>query len=100
MDHSVLAALAREPAVPFLPEVAASSTDPLLLITRRLRPGAYDRHVSRTPLLAIVLALNLALIGAGRGWGRRRIRWRSWPPAQTTCPTPPRSAIITTQWCR
>src|ERR1700679_629442 len=34
-EISVLAALAREPAVPFLPEVAASSTSPLLLITRR-----------------------------------------------------------------
>ena len=38
-EISVLAALAREPAVPFLPEVVASSTDPLLLITRRV-PGA------------------------------------------------------------
>jgi aminoglycoside phosphotransferase (APT) family kinase protein len=35
-EIGVLAALAREPAVPFLPEVAASSTDPLLLITRRV----------------------------------------------------------------
>jgi aminoglycoside phosphotransferase (APT) family kinase protein len=38
-EISVLAALAREPAVPFLPEVVASSIDPLLLITRRV-PGA------------------------------------------------------------
>lgn len=38
-EISVLAALAREPAVPFLPEVVASSTDPVLLITRRV-PGA------------------------------------------------------------
>ena len=38
-EMAVLAALAREPAVPFLPEVVASSTDPLLLITRRV-PGA------------------------------------------------------------
>ena len=37
-EIAVLAALAREPAVPFLPEVVASSTDPLLLITRRV-PG-------------------------------------------------------------
>jgi len=33
---AVLAALARDAAVPFLPEVVASSTDPLLLITRRV----------------------------------------------------------------
>ena len=38
-EISVVAALAREPAVPFLPEVVASSTNPLLLITRRV-PGA------------------------------------------------------------
>jgi hypothetical protein len=37
-EIAVLDALAREPAVPFLPEVVASSTDPLLLITRRV-PG-------------------------------------------------------------
>jgi aminoglycoside phosphotransferase (APT) family kinase protein len=38
-EIAVLAALAREPAVPFLPEIVAASTDPLLLITRRV-PGA------------------------------------------------------------
>jgi aminoglycoside phosphotransferase (APT) family kinase protein len=38
-EIAVLAALARGPAVPFLPEVVASSTDPVLLITRRV-PGA------------------------------------------------------------
>ena len=37
-EIGVLTALAREPEVPFLPEVVASSTDPLLLITRRV-PG-------------------------------------------------------------
>ena len=35
----VMEALAREPAVPFLPEVAASATDPLILVTRRV-PGS------------------------------------------------------------
>ena len=37
-EIGVLTALAREPKVPFLPEVVASSTDPLLMITRRM-PG-------------------------------------------------------------
>ena len=37
-EIGVLAALAREPQVPFLPEVVASSADPLLMITRRV-PG-------------------------------------------------------------
>ena len=38
-EIGVLATLSREPAVPFLPEVVASSTDPLLLVTRFV-PGA------------------------------------------------------------
>jgi aminoglycoside phosphotransferase (APT) family kinase protein len=38
-EIGILTALAREPKVPFLPEVVARSTDPLLLITRRV-PGA------------------------------------------------------------
>jgi len=37
-EIGVLTALTREPRVPFLPEVVASSIDPLLLITRRV-PG-------------------------------------------------------------
>jgi aminoglycoside phosphotransferase (APT) family kinase protein len=35
-EIGVLTALAREPKVPFLPEVAATSTDPVLVITRRV----------------------------------------------------------------
>jgi len=38
-EIGVLTALTREPRVPFLPEVVASSTDPVLLITRFV-PGA------------------------------------------------------------
>jgi aminoglycoside phosphotransferase (APT) family kinase protein len=38
-EIAVLTELAREPAVPFLPEIVARGTDPLLLITRRV-PGA------------------------------------------------------------
>jgi len=37
-EVGILTALAREPAVPFLPEVVASSTDPVVLVTRRV-PG-------------------------------------------------------------
>ena len=37
-EIGVLTGLAREPKVPFLPEVVASSADPLLMITRRV-PG-------------------------------------------------------------
>jgi hypothetical protein len=37
-EIGVLTALAREPRIPFLPEVVASSADPLLMITRRV-PG-------------------------------------------------------------
>jgi len=38
-EIGVLTALAAAPTVPYLPEVVATSTDPLLLITRRV-PGA------------------------------------------------------------
>jgi aminoglycoside phosphotransferase (APT) family kinase protein len=38
-EIAILAALARAPAVPYLPEVTASSTEPVLLVTR-LVPGA------------------------------------------------------------
>ena len=37
-EIGVLTALAREPKVPYLPEMVASSADPLLMITRRM-PG-------------------------------------------------------------
>jgi hypothetical protein len=49
-EIGVLAALAREPAVPFLPEVVASSADPLLLITRRV-PGyrSQDQQSAQVP---------------------------------------------------
>lgn len=41
----VLAALADEPAVPFLPEVVASGTDPLILVTRRVRGASLFKVV-------------------------------------------------------
>jgi aminoglycoside phosphotransferase (APT) family kinase protein len=44
-EISILTTLAREPAVPFLPEVVAGGTDPVLLITR-LVPGASLFHVA------------------------------------------------------
>jgi aminoglycoside phosphotransferase (APT) family kinase protein len=64
-EIGVLAALAREPAVPFLPEVVASSTSPLLLITRRV-PGAslfdvvgsIDRDHAARQLVRFLAALH------------------------------------------
>ena len=41
----VMAALAREPAVPFLPEVVASGTDPVILVTRRVRGSSLFKVV-------------------------------------------------------
>ena len=43
-EIGALTTLTREPTVPFLPEVVASSTDSLLLVTRRV-PGATLFHV-------------------------------------------------------
>ena len=64
-EIGVLAALAREPAVPFLPELVATSTDPLLLITRRV-PGAslfdvvdsIDRDRAARQLVRFLAALH------------------------------------------
>jgi aminoglycoside phosphotransferase (APT) family kinase protein len=64
-EIGVLTALAREPKVPFLPEVVASSTDPLLLITRRV-PGAslfevvgsIDRDRAARQLASFLTALH------------------------------------------
>jgi aminoglycoside phosphotransferase (APT) family kinase protein len=64
-EIGVLTALGREPLVPFLPEVVASSTDPLLLITRRV-PGeslfevvdSIDRDSAARQLARFLAALH------------------------------------------
>ena len=64
-EIAVLAALARGPAVPFLPEVVARSTDPVLLITRRV-PGtslfdvvdSIDRDRAARQLVRFLAALH------------------------------------------
>src|SRR6516165_804565 len=64
-EIAVLAALAREPAVPFLPEIVAASTDPLLLITRRVPGtslfdviGSIDRDRAGQQLARFLAALH------------------------------------------
>ena len=64
-EIAVLAALAREPKVPFLPEVVASSTDPLLMITRRVAgaslfevAGSIDPDHAAPQLVRFVAALH------------------------------------------
>lgn len=42
---SVLETLGREPAIPFLPEVVASSADPLILVTRRVHGSSLFKVV-------------------------------------------------------
>jgi len=64
-EIAVLDALGREPAVPYLPEVVATSTDPLILITRRV-PGAslfdvadsIDRDRAARQLVRFMAALH------------------------------------------
>jgi aminoglycoside phosphotransferase (APT) family kinase protein len=65
IEIGVLAALAREPKVPFLPEIAASSTDPLLLVTRRVPGrslfevvGSIDRDRAGRQLASFLAALH------------------------------------------
>jgi aminoglycoside phosphotransferase (APT) family kinase protein len=64
-EIGILTALAREPKVPFLPEVVASSSDPLLLITRRVRGAslfevvdAIDRDRAGRQLARFLAALH------------------------------------------
>jgi aminoglycoside phosphotransferase (APT) family kinase protein len=64
-EIGVLTALAREPAVPFLPEVVASSTDPLLLVTRRVPgtslfevAGSIDRNRAGRQLACFLAAMH------------------------------------------
>jgi aminoglycoside phosphotransferase len=64
-EIGVLAALARPPAVPYLPEVVVSSTDPLILVTRRV-PGmslfavadSIDRDEAGRQLAGFLAALH------------------------------------------
>ena len=64
-EIGVLTVLAREPAVPFLPEVAASSMDPLLLVTKRVPGtslfdvvGSIDRDRAGRQLACFLAALH------------------------------------------
>lgn len=58
-EIGILTTLAHEPQVPFVPEVVASSTDPLLLVTRRV-PGA--------PLFEVVDAIDRDRAGRQLAW--------------------------------
>ena len=64
-EIGVLTALAAEPKVPFLPEVVASSMDPLLLVTRRVPGtslfevvGSIDRDRAGRQLACFLAALH------------------------------------------
>ena len=82
-EISVLTALAAAPAVPFLPEVVASGTDPLILITRRVRgsslfdvAASIDRGQAGEQLARFLTALHgeaarqraVAVTGAVPAW--------------------------------
>ena len=58
-EIGVLAALARPPAVPYLPEVVVGSTDPVLLVTRRV-PG--------TSLFAVADSIDRDQAGRQLAW--------------------------------
>jgi aminoglycoside phosphotransferase (APT) family kinase protein len=86
---AVLEALAREPAVPFLPEVVASGADPLILVTRRVRgTSLFDVAGSIEPDHAgMQLARFLAALHADEA--RRRVEAvtgavPAWYPLVTT----------------
>jgi hypothetical protein len=71
----VLDALAREPAVPYLPQVVASGTDPLIMVTRRVRGASLFAvadfidldHAGRQNVSLWELAPAFFVIGVGIG---------------------------------
>jgi hypothetical protein len=76
-EISVLTALAREPRVPFLPEVVASSTDPVLLITRLMPRGIVVRGHG-----TLRLVVDLETAGAAEPeYDLRHSPARIWAPA-------------------
>jgi hypothetical protein len=80
-EISVLAAPAREPKVPFLPEAVASSADPLLMITRRV-PGTplFELAGSMNPDNAARIDPEPSPAAHQRGWHRRRPAYGATPP--------------------
>jgi aminoglycoside phosphotransferase (APT) family kinase protein len=112
-EIGVLTALSAEPAVPFLPEVAASSMDPLLLVTRCVPGrslfdvvGSIDLDGAAGQLASFLAALHLpaareraeAVIGSLTG--------AQMPPATTDvlrewfgARVRPEQRRLVTQWC-
>ncbi len=90
-EIGVLTALAREPRVPFLPEVVASSTDPLLLVTRRV-PGAslfevigsIDRDRAGRQLAWFLAALHHPAVRERAEAAVGELTGAQLPPATTT----------------
>jgi aminoglycoside phosphotransferase (APT) family kinase protein len=89
-EIGTLTALAREPAVPFLPEVVAGSTDPLLLVTR-IVPGAslfdvidsIDRDGAGRQLATFLAALHQPAARARAEAVTGRLAGPAVPPATT-----------------
>ncbi|MFC6081330.1 phosphotransferase family protein [Sphaerisporangium aureirubrum] len=89
-EISVLTALSREPVVPFLPEVVAGGTDPLLLITRRV-PGkslfeivdSIDRDLAGRQLASFLAALHHPSVRERAGAAVDRLTVVELPPATT-----------------
>ena len=89
-EIGVLTALTREPEVPFLPEVVASSTDPLLLVTRFV-PGtslfevvdSIDRDHAGQQLARFLAALHQPAARARAETAIGRLSGTRVPPATT-----------------
>src|SRR5262249_17731645 len=88
IEIGILAALGRAPRVPFLPEVVASSTDPVLLVTR-LVPGAslfevidsIDREHAGRQLARFLAALHHPAARQRAGAAVGKLRAAPLPPA-------------------
>jgi hypothetical protein len=90
-EIGVLTVLGREPKVPFLPEVVASSTDPVLLITRRV-PGtslfdvvdSIDRDRAARQLGSFLAALHRPATRERAEGAVGTLTGAQLPPATTT----------------
>jgi thiamine kinase-like enzyme len=108
----ILAVLARDPAVPFLPEVVVGGTDPVILVTRRVRGSSLfkvadsiDRDYAGRQIAQFLAALHgdearrrvEAVAGAAPAWyplvttGALRERFGRW-----VTPEQQRKVVV---WC-
>jgi aminoglycoside phosphotransferase (APT) family kinase protein len=112
-EIGVLTTLSAEPAVPFLPEVVASGTDPLLLVTRRVPGtslfdvvGSIDLDGAARQLACFLAALHLPAARERTEAAIGQLTGAEIPPATTDVlrgwfgtRARPEQRRLVTRWC-